>query len=78
MALLARARLLALTSVFEGMPTVWIEALVAVCPVVAADCPTGPCESEAGERCPRPSERRSPPPMTPELCAVRSARAGGF
>ncbi|MEO0621228.1 MAG: glycosyltransferase [Pseudomonadota bacterium] len=78
LALLARARLLALSSVFEGMPVVWIEAVVAGCPVVAADCPTGPCESEAGKRCPPPSERRPPLPMTLERCAARSARAGGL
>ncbi|WP_105902618.1 glycosyltransferase [Vibrio gangliei] len=39
-----KARLLALTSDFEGLPTVLIEALSIGTPVVSVDCPSGPSE----------------------------------
>ena len=41
---LARARLLALSSDFEGLPTVLIEGLALGTAVVATDCPSGPRE----------------------------------
>jgi glycosyltransferase involved in cell wall biosynthesis len=38
---MARANLLALSSNYEALPTVVIEALACGCPVVATDCPGG-------------------------------------
>ena len=43
------ARLLVLTSDFEGLPTVLIEALSLNTPVVSTDCPCGPSEILQGK-----------------------------
>ncbi|MCU7815858.1 MAG: glycosyltransferase [Candidatus Thiodiazotropha sp. (ex Rostrolucina anterorostrata)] len=43
-----RASLFALSSLWEGMPVVLIEALAAGTPVVATNCPSGPAELLAG------------------------------
>jgi glycosyltransferase involved in cell wall biosynthesis len=47
---MARASLLALSSNYEALPTVLIEALACGCPIVAADCPGGIREILGGGR----------------------------
>ncbi|WP_318487462.1 glycosyltransferase [Photobacterium leiognathi] len=42
--IIKRAKLLALTSIYEGLPTVIIEALILGTHVMSTNCPTGPSE----------------------------------
>jgi glycosyltransferase involved in cell wall biosynthesis len=49
-AYMARARVFALSSLYEGLANVVREALVCGCPVVATDCPSGSAEALGGGR----------------------------
>lgn len=54
------AQVLVLSSDFEGLPTVLIEALICGTPVVSTDCPTGPAEILTGQLSTLLVPRRNP------------------
>jgi glycosyltransferase involved in cell wall biosynthesis len=49
-AFMARASVLVLSSLYEGLPGVMIQALACGCPVASTDCPSGPAEVLEGGR----------------------------
>ncbi|MBU8895068.1 glycosyltransferase [Corallococcus sp. H22C18031201] len=49
-ALMRHATVFALSSRFEGLPMVLLEALALGCPIVSTDCPSGPAEALDGGR----------------------------
>ncbi len=67
---IAAAKALVLSSDFEGLPTVLIEALACGTPVVSTDCPTGPAEILTGALRPYLVARRDPQALAEAMQAA--------
>lgn len=68
------AKLLVLSSDYEGLPTVLIEALICGTPVVSTDCPTGPAEILTGRLASLLVPRRNPKLLALKLDEVLQKR----
>ncbi|MDE2595718.1 MAG: glycosyltransferase [Sphingomonadales bacterium] len=66
----SRARVFALSSHFEGMPNVLVEAMMCGCTPVAADCPTGPRELLQDGRFGYLVRKADPAHLADGLCAA--------
>lgn len=69
-----RAAALGLSSVFEGLPTVIMEALSLGLPVASTDCPHGPAEILAGGLYGRLTPMNDPAALAQALAAVMSGK----
>ena len=67
---MGRSSVFVLSSVFEGLPSVLMEALACGCPVVSTDCPSGPAEILQGGRYGRLVPMSDPDAMADAIGAV--------
>lgn len=72
-ALMARASVFVLSSIWEGLGNVLVEALACGTPVVSTDCPSGPAEILAGGRYGRLVPVRDPEAMAAAILATLEA-----